>query len=113
MDWNIQPPKQTNTPPASQTEVAKRKICSKGITFRVERSARTASADASDVTSIRFSARKAKTAAARTATISKESYPRIRSHNNRSWSVDRYPEKARTIHLKAIRNGWAPISRRW
>lgn len=38
------------------------------------------------------------------ATNSKEPYPRIRSHNNRSWSVDRYPEKARTIHLKAIRN---------
>lgn len=42
MDWNIQPPKQTNTPPVSQMEVAKRKICSKGNTFRVERSARTA-----------------------------------------------------------------------
>lgn len=38
------------------------------------------------------------------ATISKESYPKIRSHNNKSWSVDRYPEKARTIHLNAIRN---------
>lgn len=96
------------------------------------------SAEASDVTSIRFSARKANTAAANAgeedpgkfrrvtdsvqklhqlwyyinsqmlqilpATTSSESYPSIRSQRRRSWSVDRYPEKARTIHLKAIRN---------
>lgn len=93
---------------------------------------RCTSAEDDDVTSIRFSARKAKTAAARTvgrvqrkervkqregrggaqtktcqwvpATISRESYPRIRSQRSNSWSVDRYPEKALTIHLKAIRN---------
>lgn len=38
------------------------------------------------------------------ARISRELYPRILSHKSKSWSVAKYPEKARTIHLNDMRS---------